>query len=98
MGGGTGGYTTASKDIVDVLRHKGRPYVFSNSVTPSVAGATLEVFKMLDEEGSVLIQRLRENSRYFRTILTNAGFEIMGHEDSPIAPIWLGDTTLTRTF
>jgi 7-keto-8-aminopelargonate synthetase-like enzyme len=53
---------------------------------------------MLDEEGSVLIQRLRENSRYFRTILTNAGFEIMGHEDSPIAPIWLGDTTLTRTF
>jgi glycine C-acetyltransferase len=49
MGGGTGGYTTASRDIVDVLRHKGRPYVFSNSVTPSVAGATLEVFKMLDE-------------------------------------------------
>ncbi len=66
LGGGTGGYTVARKEIVDILRQKGRPYLFSNSIAPPIVGASLEVFKMLDEN-TILQDNLRKNTKHFRT-------------------------------
>ena len=97
MGGSTGGYTVAREDIINVVRHKGRPYVYSNSSSPSVIGATIEAFKMLDENTD-LVDTLRANTKHFRSSLKNAGFKLLGHEHSPIAPIWLGNAVLTRKF
>lgn len=93
LGGGTGGYTSASQHVVDVLRQKGRPYLFSNSIAPAVVGASIEVFNML-EESQELISNLRENTTMFRTLMKQAGFDIMGHDDCPIAPVYLGDARL----
>lgn len=93
LGGGTGGYTTGSQEVVDVLRQKGRPYLFSNSVAPAVIGASLEVFDML-KENQDLIQNLRTNTTLFRTKMKKAGFNILGHDDCPIAPVYLGDAKL----
>ena len=93
LGGGTGGYTSASKEVVGVLRQKGRPYLFSNSIAPAVCGASLEVFKMIDENQD-LIASLHANTRLFRTQMKQAGFNVMGHDDCPIAPVYLGDARL----
>ena len=93
LGGGTGGYTTGSKEVIDVLRQKGRPYLFSNSVAPAVIGASLEVFDML-KENQDLIRNLRTNTTLFRTQMKKAGFNILGHDDCPIAPVYLGDAKL----
>ena len=90
LGGGTGGYTAASQEVVDVLRNKGRPYLFSNSIAPAVAGASIEVFKML-EESTDLIDKLSANTKHFRQGLKAAGFKINGHDDCPIAPVMIGD-------
>ena len=90
LGGGTGGYTAASKEVIDVLRNKGRPYLFSNSIAPPVAGASLEVFKML-EESTELLDSLRHNTTRMRKGLKEAGFTIAGHEECPIAPVMIGD-------
>lgn len=90
LGGGTGGYTAASKEVVDVLRNKGRPYLFSNSIAPCVAGASIEVFKML-EESTELLDSLRSNTTRMRKGLKEAGFTIAGHDDCPIAPVMIGD-------
>ena len=97
LGGGTGGYTAASKDIVEILRQKGRPYLFSNSIAPPVVGASLEVFKMLDEDTS-LLDSLHRNTTHFRTEMKKAGFTIVGHDDCPIAPVFLGDAKLAGEF
>lgn len=97
MGGGTGGFTSASKAIIDVLRQRSRHYAYASPMIPSVVGATLESFKMLDENRH-LIDNLRNNAKSFRTQLINAGFTMMGVDESPIAPIYLVDTTLARTF
>ena len=90
LGGGTGGYTAASQEVVDVLRNKGRPYLFSNSIAPAVAGASIEVFNML-EESTELLDSLRANTAQFRKGLKAAGFTIAGHDDCPIAPVMIGD-------
>jgi glycine C-acetyltransferase len=90
LGGGTGGYTSASQEVVDVLRQKGRPYLFSNSIAPSVVGATNEVFKMLGESQD-LIANLHANTALFRGQMKAAGFNVLGHDDCPIAPVYLGD-------
>ena len=90
LGGGTGGYTSASQEVVDVLRQKGRPYLFSNSIAPSVVGASNEVFKML-KESQDLIANLHANTALFRSKMKAAGFNILGHDDCPIAPVYLGD-------
>jgi len=90
LGGATGGYTAASAEVVDVLRNKGRPYLFSNSIAPSVAGASIEVFKML-EESTELLDQLRANTTQFRQGLKAAGFTVSGHDDCPIAPVMIGD-------
>ena len=75
---------------MDVLRQKGRPYLFSNSIAPSVVGASNEVFHML-KENQDLIANLHANTKLFRTQMKAAGFNILGHNDCPIAPIYLGD-------
>lgn len=90
LGGGTGGYTAASQEVVNVLRNKGRPYLFSNSIAPPVAGASIEVFKML-EESTDLIDDLAKNTAQFRKGMKAAGFTIAGHDSCPIAPVMLGD-------
>lgn len=99
LGGGTGGFTSASKEVVDILRQKGRPYLFSNSIAPPVVGASLEVFDMLDEgDGQKLLKQLHDNTHHFRTEMKKAGFNILGHHDCPIAPVWLGDARLATEF
>lgn len=75
------------------MRQKGRPYLFSNSVSPSVVGASVEVFKML-KESQDLISNLRSNTDLFRQGMKKAGFNILGNDDCPIAPVYLGDAKL----
>lgn len=90
LGGGTGGFTVACKEMVSVLRNKGRPYLFSNSIAPPVVGASLEVFDML-EESTALVDQLAANTKQFRKGIKAAGFEIAGHDECPIAPVMIGD-------
>mmetsp|Transcript_4070 Transcript_4070/g.3912 ORF Transcript_4070/g.3912 Transcript_4070/m.3912 type:complete len:399 (+) Transcript_4070:23-1219(+) len=93
LGGASGGYTTGKKEIIDILRQKSRPYLFSNSLAPSIVGATLEVLNLLGES-SELPEKLRGNTNRFRNGMRSAGFNIIGHQDSPIVPIMLGDAKL----
>eukprot|EP00435_Cladocopium_sp_Y103_P063242 s4_g24.t2 len=93
LGGATGGYTTGPKVLIDLLRNKARPYLFSNTLAPSVAGASLEVFKMLSNSGD-LLQRLQANVKHFRSSMKAAGFKLSGHESCPIVPVMLGDARL----
>mmetsp|Transcript_48584 Transcript_48584/g.113763 ORF Transcript_48584/g.113763 Transcript_48584/m.113763 type:complete len:438 (+) Transcript_48584:62-1375(+) len=93
LGGATGGYTTGPKVLIDLLRNKSRPYLFSNTLAPSVAGASLEVFKMLEEDSS-LVDKLQANVRLFRESMRAANFTIGGHDSCPIVPVMLGDARL----
>ena len=89
LGGASGGYTTGRKEIIDILRQRSRPYLFSNTLAPAIVGASLKVFELLD--GSTeLRDRLEENTSYFREAMTNAGFNITPGTH-PIVPIMLGD-------
>ncbi|MES1913213.1 MAG: hypothetical protein MHM6MM_005423 [Cercozoa sp. M6MM] len=97
LGGATGGYSTGKKEIIDMLRQRARPYLFSNSVAPVVVGASLEVFRML-QESSELCHRVQENTHRFRTRMTEAGFTLAGDETCPIAPVMLGDARLASDF
>jgi len=97
LGGATGGYTTGPKVLIDLLRNKSRPYLFSNTLAPSVAGASIEVFKMLTEDSS-LVDKLQTNVRLFRDNMKAAGFTISGHDSCPIAPVMLGDARLASEF
>ena len=90
LGGGTGGYTVGNASVIEVLRNKGRPYLFSNSIAPSVAGASNEVFDML-AESTELLDSLRANTARFRKGMKAAGFNVMGHDDCPICPVFIGD-------
>jgi glycine C-acetyltransferase len=87
----------AKEDIINVVRHKGRPYVYSNSSSPSVIGATIEIFNML-EENTDMIDSLRENTKLFKRSLKEAGFKVLGHQEVPIACIQVGDDAMTRKF
>jgi glycine C-acetyltransferase len=93
LGGGTGGYTAASKEIVEVLRNKGRPYLFSNSIAPPIVGASIEVMKILGESNE-LIDKLHSNTARFRKGIKQSGFTVSGHDLCPIAPVMLGDAKL----
>jgi glycine C-acetyltransferase len=92
LGGASGGYTSARHEIVDLLRQRSRPYLFSNSLAPPIVGASLAVLDLL-KTSSNLRQRLHENTRYFREGLTERGFQIVRGEH-PIVPIMLGDAAL----
>ncbi len=89
LGGASGGYTAAHREIVDILRQRSRPYLFSNSVPPSIAAAGLVTLDLLTTSGE-LLERLRENTAYFRAEMGARGFEIP-ESDHPIVPIMIGD-------
>ena len=89
LGGASGGYTCARAEIVEMLRQKSRPYLFSNSLAPAITGATLRVLELIQGSGDLLAQ-LRENTSYFRTQMTARGFEIP-ESTHPIVPVMIGD-------
>jgi glycine C-acetyltransferase len=89
MGGASGGYTAAHAEIVEMLRQRSRPYLFSNSLAPSIAAAGIATLDLLETSGE-LLQRLRENTAYFRSEMTARQFEIP-ESDHPIVPIMIGD-------
>ena len=92
LGGASGGYTCARSPIVELLRQRSRPYLFSNSLAPSIVAATLAALGLLGRSGE-LLDRLRENTTYFRTRMAEEGFEIP-ESDHPIAPVMIGDAVL----
>ncbi|MBP8791616.1 MAG: glycine C-acetyltransferase [Lutibacter sp.] len=94
LGGAMGGYTTGRKEIIDLLRQKSRPYLFSNSLAPAIVGASLKVFEMLSKNTS-LRDKLEENTIYFKEKMTKAGFDIV-KGDSAIVPIMLYDAKLAQ--
>lgn len=96
LGGASGGYTSGRKEIIDLLRQRSRPYLFSNTLAPMIAGATLEALKLLKESTS-LRDTLEENTRYFRKEMTRAGFNIVPGTH-PIVPVMLGDAALAAKF
>ncbi len=89
LGGASGGYTSGRKEIIDLLRQRSRPYLFSNSVPPAVAGASLKVLDLLEGSGE-LRARLRENTLWFRERMTGLGFDVLPG-DHPIVPVMIGD-------
>jgi glycine C-acetyltransferase len=89
LGGASGGYTSGRQEIIDLLRQRSRPYLFSNTVAPAVAGASLKVLDLL-EGGDYLRSRLRQNTEWFRTRMTELGFEVLPG-DHPIVPVMIGD-------
>jgi len=89
LGGASGGYTSGRREIIDLLRQRSRPYLFSNSVAPAVVGASLKVLDLL-ESSDDLRARLRENTAWFRQRMTSLGFDILPG-DHPIVPIMIGD-------
>jgi glycine C-acetyltransferase len=94
LGGALGGFTTASREIIDLLRQRSRPYLFSNSLPPHVVAAGTKVFQMLDAAGD-LREKLADNTRYFREQMTKAGFEIRPGTH-PIAPVMVYDAPLAQ--
>ena len=89
LGGASGGYTSGRREIIDLLRQRSRPYLFSNSVAPAVVGASLKVLDLL-ETSDDLRARLRENTAWFRERMTGLGFDILPG-DHPIVPVMIGD-------
>jgi glycine C-acetyltransferase len=96
LGGASGGFTSGKKEIIEMLRQRSRPYLFSNSVAPSIVGASIAVFDMLSET-TKLRDKLEKNTKYFRKKMTAAGFDIKPG-DHPIVPIMLYDAVLAQDF
>jgi len=96
LGGALGGFTTASQEVIDLLRQRSRPYLFSNTLPPAVVGATMKVFEIIDRDAS-LRNRLEKNMQHFRKRIKDAGFVILGN-DHPIVPIMLGNAKLASDF
>ena len=94
LGGAMGGYTTGPKEIIDILRQRSRPYLFSNSLAPAIVGATLKVFDLIENDTS-LRDKLEENTNYFRTNMEEAGFDLVG-ADAAIVPVMLYDAKLSQ--
>jgi glycine C-acetyltransferase len=92
MGGAAGGYISGKKDVITFLRQKSRPYTFSNSLPPSIAIASIEAFRILEEDHS-LVEQLQANTRYFRKHIQQLGFKII-QGDHPIVPIMLGEASV----
>jgi glycine C-acetyltransferase len=96
LGGASGGFTSGRKEIIDMLRQKSRPYLFSNTLAPSIVGASIAVLDMLTET-TELRDKLEHNTKYFRSKMTEAGFDIKPG-DHPIVPIMLYDAVLAQTM
>ncbi len=96
LGGASGGFTAARKEIVDMLRQRSRPYLFSNTLAPAIVGASIKVLDML-VASTALRDKLERNTKYFREAMTTAGFDILPGEH-PIVPIMLYDAPLAQEF
>ena len=96
LGGAMGGYATGKKEIIEMLRQRSRPYLFSNSLAPSIVGASIKVFEILSST-TVLRDKLEQNTLYFKEKIRSAGFDIKPG-DSPIVPIMLYDAALSQKF
>lgn len=96
LGGASGGFTSGKKEIIDILRQRSRPYLFSNTLAPAIVGASIEVLNMLSET-TELRDKLAENTAYFRQKMTANGFDIKAGEH-PIVPIMLYDAVLAQNF
>ncbi|EDP72727.1 2-amino-3-ketobutyrate coenzyme A ligase [Flavobacteriales bacterium ALC-1] len=96
MGGAMGGYTTAKKEIIEILRQRSRPYLFSNSLAPAIVGASIKVFDMLKNDTS-LRDKVEWNTKYFKKGMKEAGFDIVDG-DSAIVPVMLYDAKLSQTM
>ena len=96
LGGASGGYVSGRREIVELLRQRSRPYLFSNTLAPAIVVASLKVLELLSsEEGAQLRQRLHENGEYFRKAMLAQGFTLTG-QDHPIIPVMLGDAVLAN--
>jgi glycine C-acetyltransferase len=96
LGGASGGFTTGKKEIIELLRQRSRPYLFSNTLMPAIVGASIAVFDMLSETTD-LRDKLERNTQYFRSKMTEAGFDIKPGEH-PIVPVMLYDAVLAKNF
>ena len=96
LGGALGGFTSGRKEIIELLRQRSRPYLFSNTLAPSIVGASIQVFRMLSQT-THLRDKLEENTAYFRNEMTKAGFDIKPGEHA-IVPIMLYEATLAKQF
>ena len=96
LGGATGGFTSGRKEIIDILRQRSRPYLFSNTLAPNICTASLKVFEML-EKSTALRDTLEKNVHYFRSGMQKAGFDV-SDGDHPIVPIMLGDANLAQSM
>ena len=94
LGGAMGGYTTGKKEIIELLRQRSRPYLFSNSLAPGIVGASIKVFDMIEKDTS-LRDKLEENTNYFRSKMETAGFDLVG-ADAAIVPVMLYDAKLAQ--
>jgi len=96
LGGAMGGYTTGKKEIIELLRQRSRPYLFSNSLAPAIVGASIKVFEILSND-TTLRDQLEKNTNYFKKGMLNAGFDIVAG-DSAIVPVMLYDAKLSQTM
>ncbi len=96
LGGAMGGYTTGKKEIIEILRQRSRPYLFSNSLAPAIVGASLKVFDLISND-TTLRDKLEWNTNYFRTEMEKAGFDLVG-ADAAIVPVMLYDAKLSQTM
>ncbi|MEX6626555.1 glycine C-acetyltransferase [Tenacibaculum salmonis] len=96
LGGAMGGYTTGKKEIIEILRQRSRPYLFSNSLAPAIVGASLKVFDLISEDTSFR-DKLEWNTNYFRTEMEKAGFDLVG-ADAAIVPVMLYDAKLSQNM
>jgi glycine C-acetyltransferase len=96
LGGASGGFTTGKKEVIEMLRQRSRPYLFSNTVAPGIVGASIAIFDILGET-TKLRDKLERNTKYFRKKMTKAGFDIKPGEH-PIVPIMLYDAVLAQSF
>jgi len=94
LGGAMGGYTTGKKEIIEILRQRSRPYLFSNSLAPGIVGASIKVFDLIERDTS-LRDKLEENTNYFRSKMEAAGFDLVG-ADAAIVPVMLYDAKLAQ--
>ena len=94
LGGASGGFTSSKKEVIEILRQKSRPYLFSNTLAPSIVGASLKVFELIEKDNS-LIKNLQKNTKYFREEMKNLGFDIVDGTH-PIVPIMLYDAVLAK--
>jgi glycine C-acetyltransferase len=96
LGGASGGFTSGRKEVIELLRQHSRPYLFSNTLAPSITGASIEVFTFLSET-TALRDKLEKNTKYFRNEIARVGFDIKSGEH-PIVPVMLYDASLAQTF